>query len=176
MLLFLTLFKYYICQYFITTFAENTTLFFNAEKLQFYSNETVKLMCNGAIDFPTFTQISITKANVILIANKKNSIQVIANGSKSRHYGEYFCIMDANGVQFTKTIFLRNKGKAYCIAVRLRFRYSGQKLANFKNRIFKGFYSFGVVFNDHNYITLLYMHINFYFQISESVKVFFLQY
>ena len=27
-----------------------------------------------------------------------------------------------------------------------------------------GFHTFDFVLNDHNYITLLYMHINFYFQ------------
>ena len=39
-----------------------------------------------------------------------------------------------------------------------------------RNRIFKGFHTFDFVLNDHNYITLLYMHINFYFQFQcESV-------
>ena len=36
--------------------------------------------------------------------------------------------------------------------------------------IFKGFHTFDFILNDHNYITLLYMHINFYFQFQcESV-------
>ena len=34
----------------------------------------------------------------------------------------------------------------------------------FGNRIFKGFRTFDFVLNDHNYSTLLYMHVNFYIQ------------
>ena len=43
----------------------------------------------------------------------------------------------------------------------LRFRYSGQEIVY---NMFNGFHSFDFGLNDHNYITLLYMHINFYFQ------------
>ena len=32
-----------------------------------------------------------------------------------------------------------------------------------RNRIFKCFHMFDFIINDHNYITVLYMHINFYF-------------
>ena len=91
----------------------------NAEKLQFYSTETNKITCNGTIDFPKFTQISITKLNISVIASGQNAIQIAANGSNNYHYGVYFCIMDATGMEFTKTLFLRNKGRSYCIAMSL---------------------------------------------------------
>ena len=105
--------------YMSVIFAENATVFFNAEKLQFYSTETNKMTCNGTIDFPKFTQISITKLNVSVIASRQNAIQITANGSNNYHYGVYFCIVDATGMEFTKTLFLRNKGRSYCIAMGL---------------------------------------------------------
>ena len=58
----------------------------------------------------------------------------------------------------------------------LRLRYSGQNWPTLTNCIFKGFHTFDFVLNDHNYITLLYMHIRFTFNFNVfNVKVWFLQ-
>ena len=56
---------------------------------------------------------------LVSLASGQNAIQIAANGSNNYHYGVYFCIMDATGMEFTKTLFLRNKGRSYCIAMSL---------------------------------------------------------
>ena len=47
-----------------------------------------------------------------------------------------------------------------------------KKLVNLKKSYIKGFHTVDFILNDHNYITLLYMHINFFFQFQCEIVVF----
>ena len=93
--------------------AENMSHSFNARKLHYYTTESVILTCTGTVDFPDFTRISIRKANVTLNSTERNSIKFNTNShnSKDHQYGIYHCVMDASGMEFTKSVFLKNKGK-----------------------------------------------------------------
>ena len=96
--------------------AENISHFFSAGKLHYYTKESVTLTCTGTIEFPDFTRISITKANVALNSTEQNSVKFNTNSqdSKDHQYGIYHCVMDASGMVFTKSVLLKNKGKLAC--------------------------------------------------------------
>ena len=101
-------------------FTENISHSFSAEKVQYYTTENVTLTCIGTIDVPDFTRIYIEKVNVTLNASEKNRVQFTTSSHKNRdlQYGIYNCIINAEGLEFTKTLFLRNKGKLSCAAVK----------------------------------------------------------
>ena len=96
--------------------AENISHFFSAGKLHYYTTESVTLTCTGTIEFPDLTRISISKANVALNSTEQNSVKFNTNSqnSKGHQYGIYHCVMDASGMEFTKSVFLKNKGKLVC--------------------------------------------------------------
>ena len=93
--------------------AENISHSFNAGKLHYYTTESVTLTCTGTIELPDFTRISIRKDNVTFNSTEQNRIEFNTNSHniKYHQYGIYHCVMDASGMEFTKSVFLKNKGK-----------------------------------------------------------------
>lgn len=91
--------------------AENLNHIFNSTKLHFYDEENVTLTCSGSIDFPEISNIYISKDN-ITVNTTVNNLVTYTIGVSPQKYGMYNCTLNASGMEFSKSLFLRNKGIA----------------------------------------------------------------
>ncbi len=98
----------FILNYFYT---EKESHVFSANKYELFATETSVLKCEGSVDIPEFSTIYIEKENVTLKDSSSNHVELfVSNKNIANPFGVYYCVLNASGVLFNESLYLKDKG------------------------------------------------------------------
>ena len=73
-------------------------------------NEGATLTCRGRIQFPAFTMLSLIKNRQVVATSLNGIMQINTKSVSAIPFGLYVCQLNASGVIFEETSFLKEQG------------------------------------------------------------------